>query len=49
MTESDAPACTHVHVESWRKFGGTLLWKCLDCGADSRDDVSVIPPGESAL
>jgi hypothetical protein len=38
-----AQKCNHAHVESWRKFDGTLLWRCLDCGADSRDDTTVIP------
>lgn len=44
LTRVMPPACPHAHVESWRKFGGTLLWRCLDCGADSRDDTTVIPP-----
>jgi hypothetical protein len=43
--ENDAPRCDHARIESWQKFGGTRLWRCLDCGADSRDDLSVIPPG----
>lgn len=45
--ERDAQTCAHVHVEAWRKFGGTMLWRCLDCGADCRDDPTVIPLGSA--
>lgn len=46
--ESDAPTCAHVHAKSWRKFGGTMLSRCLDCGADSRDDRTVNQTGSPA-